>query len=419
MTFFEAALEVLRSVKRPLHYRKIAELAIKRGLLGHVGTAPVMLMGTRLLQEVLRQHNDSPLVIVDQGTFALRAWPAEMLEIREEITDSDELGLPLALRASQDNNEEELNKDDVLILLRLANEEQVSTDELHSEPSKQPITSPTQASAHAPVAQRDPERHHAEHYNVAAAIVKILRANQDALSSELIAQTLNHKFGSFMTGHNVVMALRADNALRSARGKRPLFDLVAPDSWLLTERNYGRAILRTESKIYELSRQVKSYALQAMNKKLRELSLHAWVQLATLLLRHLGYTIISQFKPVDNGVVLRAEESRGLNYVSALVKLHHNCPIEVDDITLLRELMQEYRVGCCLILTNNDLSRDAITECDTAQNPIYAYNARQCASLLVEAKIGIHHTKLPLTFVDDSFFSALHEEPNTPEPGNT
>ncbi|MCC6877871.1 MAG: winged helix-turn-helix domain-containing protein, partial [Sandaracinaceae bacterium] len=44
MTFTEAAVEVLRLIGRPLHYKKITEIAIARNLLSHVGKSPDMTM---------------------------------------------------------------------------------------------------------------------------------------------------------------------------------------------------------------------------------------------------------------------------------------------------------------------------------------------------------------------------------------
>ena len=48
MTFTEAAVEILRLAGRPLHYKKITELAIERNLLSHVGKAPELTMSSRL-----------------------------------------------------------------------------------------------------------------------------------------------------------------------------------------------------------------------------------------------------------------------------------------------------------------------------------------------------------------------------------
>jgi|SRR5579872_628049 len=48
MTFYEAALEVLRSVQRPLTTREVTDQAIERGLITPGGKTPRMTMGTAL-----------------------------------------------------------------------------------------------------------------------------------------------------------------------------------------------------------------------------------------------------------------------------------------------------------------------------------------------------------------------------------
>src|SRR5690554_4085093 len=61
MTFYEAAVEVLRRSKRPLHFKKITEVAIRDALLSHVGKTPETTMGERLELEVRRA--DESIVI--------------------------------------------------------------------------------------------------------------------------------------------------------------------------------------------------------------------------------------------------------------------------------------------------------------------------------------------------------------------
>jgi len=73
MTFYEAAVEVLREAGRPLHYKKITENAIRRSLLSHVGKTPEETMHARLQQEVKKPNG---LALIEQarpGVFALKA----------------------------------------------------------------------------------------------------------------------------------------------------------------------------------------------------------------------------------------------------------------------------------------------------------------------------------------------------------
>ena len=89
MTFTEAAVEVLRSVGKPLHYKKITEIAIERNLLSHVGKTPETTMSSRLSTMVKKDRGDAPITKVKPGVFALRDLPEEAIEAPEAATDSD------------------------------------------------------------------------------------------------------------------------------------------------------------------------------------------------------------------------------------------------------------------------------------------------------------------------------------------
>lgn len=71
MTFYEAALEVLRRAERPLHYKKITEMAIRDELLSHRGKTPEVTMNDRLLKE-LRREEDSKLERTRPGVYKIR-----------------------------------------------------------------------------------------------------------------------------------------------------------------------------------------------------------------------------------------------------------------------------------------------------------------------------------------------------------
>jgi hypothetical protein len=59
MTYYEAALQVLRSVQRPLTTREITDQAIERGLITPIGKTPHSTMSAELY---LRVRNDPELV---------------------------------------------------------------------------------------------------------------------------------------------------------------------------------------------------------------------------------------------------------------------------------------------------------------------------------------------------------------------
>jgi hypothetical protein len=89
MTFTEAAVEVLRLVGKPLHYKKITEVAIERSLLSHVGKTPEVTMSSRLATMVKRDRGDAPIIKVKPGVFGLRDFSVEQLS--DLSGDVDEL----------------------------------------------------------------------------------------------------------------------------------------------------------------------------------------------------------------------------------------------------------------------------------------------------------------------------------------
>ena len=101
MTFYEAAVEVLREAGRPLHYTKITENAIRRSLLSHVGKTPEETMHARLQQEVKKPNG---LALIEQarpGVFALKAGadPAdakETLSFRQPAAEPAPAPAPVA-----------------------------------------------------------------------------------------------------------------------------------------------------------------------------------------------------------------------------------------------------------------------------------------------------------------------------------
>lgn len=80
MTFTEAAVQVLRLVGKPLHYKEITDVAIEKDLLSHVGKSPEVTMGARLAAIVKKDPKETALIRIKPGVFALAEWDAETVE---------------------------------------------------------------------------------------------------------------------------------------------------------------------------------------------------------------------------------------------------------------------------------------------------------------------------------------------------
>jgi hypothetical protein len=99
MTFTEAAVEVLRSVGKPLHYKKITEIAIEKNLLSHVGKTPETTMSSRLATMVKKDRGDAPITKVKPGVFALREFSEEVVDAPE--SDAKDSDTPIAAEAAE------------------------------------------------------------------------------------------------------------------------------------------------------------------------------------------------------------------------------------------------------------------------------------------------------------------------------
>src|SRR5690349_2452419 len=89
MTFTEAAVEVLRLVGKPLHYKKITEIAIERNLLSHVGKTPEVTMSSRLATMVKKDRGEAPIIKVKPGVFGLRDFAQDVIAQAESDTGLD------------------------------------------------------------------------------------------------------------------------------------------------------------------------------------------------------------------------------------------------------------------------------------------------------------------------------------------
>jgi restriction endonuclease Mrr len=94
MTFTEAAEVVLRQIGKPLHFKKITQLAIEQNLLSHVGKTPEITMSTRLTTMIKKDKGDAPIIRVKPGVFALRVWGEAAVEAAADVEESEEPVLP-------------------------------------------------------------------------------------------------------------------------------------------------------------------------------------------------------------------------------------------------------------------------------------------------------------------------------------
>lgn len=84
MTFLEAALEILKRERRPLHFKEMTEKAMDRKLLTFVGRTPEVTMQTQLTNAV-KKAPGNPFVRVKPGVFGLLRYPEAEPEPEPQI----------------------------------------------------------------------------------------------------------------------------------------------------------------------------------------------------------------------------------------------------------------------------------------------------------------------------------------------
>lgn len=81
LTFLEAAKAVLEEMKQPMHFKKIAEVAIQKKYLLSNGKTPEWTMGARLSTDIKKRGGKSEFIRTDNGKYGLRRWKRSTLSL--------------------------------------------------------------------------------------------------------------------------------------------------------------------------------------------------------------------------------------------------------------------------------------------------------------------------------------------------
>jgi len=77
-SFKDIAYQILKKEGKPLHYREITALAIKKGLIKTEGKTPWATMNAQLSMDIVKNGEKSEFIRTDPGFFTLfnfnRAW---------------------------------------------------------------------------------------------------------------------------------------------------------------------------------------------------------------------------------------------------------------------------------------------------------------------------------------------------------
>lgn len=464
MTFYEAAVEVLRRSKRPLHFKKITEVAIRDALLSHVGKTPETTMGERLELEV-RRADESIVIKTRPGVYALRE---EILEkLNQEAEEREQARLARAARSEGESSQAEGDEDEdddpdsVEVEGQDEGEDEPSTDEVEvshddSEDGDEDTDDSDDAEASNEGERRDSgrrrrrrrrrnrgdnrdERQEAQNdapeqeaasspvdtqtevsgrfESVGEAAYAVLKAaDRTPQSVDAIAQTIFQKklvkFHTHDRAATVQSAMVTDNQVRQRFGKRPLFASYGPTTWGLTEWGLSEAGVQKERQIQKLAQELRADACTQLGKALQNVKPEAVEMMVITLLERLDYANLKVSKRTSEGdVYFTADWKRGFSQTRVCVQVVVNGESEVGakDVSALRDSLGHNSAEEGILVHLGKVHRDAVNESKKSKPKITILDRTALLELLVQEGIGVRSYSVPVAMVDAAFIEALSE----------
>ncbi|WP_242340751.1 MULTISPECIES: HTH domain-containing protein [Anaeromyxobacter] len=389
MTFTEAAIEVLRREGKPLHFRKLTEIAIRESLLDHVGKIPEETMADQLAAHCRLPHEDRRVIPVQQGTFALTEWGL----------DEDPAGLEALVEPPPDG------------------EPAYRGRERHPIPSRELARSTGRGEAGKPRRREEEERRGRRFPPPAEVAYEILAGAGRALSlADIAAQGAERLLmpDAFVRdGGSLRAALVEDNRRRESAGRKALF-LVDGDSVTLVaqpepgERVAAPAAARAAP--VQTATELRRAALAGLRRRLRECDAATIEHVASRLLDKMGFRELKVAKRSREHVIYTARLKMGLGDLRHGIRIVRNgADASRRDVTELRRDLAHYGAQIGIVVSAGEVAREARAEATAAgQLPIVLLCGEALAEAFADAGLGTVPVVIPE--VDDGFFRAAAEE---------
>lgn len=460
MTFYEAAVEVLRRSGRPLHYKKITEIAVREELLSHVGKTPHVTMGDRLEREI-KKNEDTVINQMRPGVFKLDEDYAEQLtrKVRKERKEKKKQRRRQQKKRQQNETRQRTDEDHVQQddespkRRRSRGSDQKGTkrkrkqQQNSSRESQKSRTSKGQEDGGEPKRRRSREEQQDETPSEPArsegtrtetslpknthldegpvALSGIPRAAYQVLSerngqpmpiddlADAIFERDLVKFHTHDPVTTVTSALANDNQVRQQYGHRPLFDSNDDGRWRLTQWTLDDEIVDKENGILSLSEEIRQSTVQQLGEALLELKSEALEHLALTLLERLGYHNIKVSKRSSEGdVFFTADWRQGLADVRVCVQVAtgEKDTLQPDAVHELRETLNHYSASEGVIIHLDDVSDKAVEQSRQEDSaPITVMDRDNFVELLLKHGIGVQEYHAPIVMLDTDFIDALRD----------
>jgi len=408
MTFTEAAVEVLRRAGKPLHFKEIAEQALKENLLSHVGQDPELTMGQRLAAMAKREEERKVVAIAPDGTFALVEWrvPEEaQVEPVPPPLEPPEAGEPLY--REREREPRPIHAQARRRLAELQAEHEEGAEEAEAERRRQDQRGKGQRRFPPPAE---------------VVFEALAQRQQGAPLSELTEELGKKQLLSDALARDLqslVAALLEDNRRRTEAGRKPAFIVdgervtlveFPPPSALpeLLERAPHAGGARPMSAA-QLVAEGRRAVARALRRRLGDLETTAFETLCTALLEKMGMRDVRVAKRSKEGPLYLARQRRGVSDLRVAVKLVRG-PREIgrNDVQDLRKDLAHYSAQMGLVLAPGDAGRDARGEASAAgQAPVALYCGEALPEEMIACRVGVTVQSVEVPDVDEAYFAGL------------
>jgi len=409
MTFTEAAVEVLRRAGKPLHYKEIAEAALRDNLLSHVGQDPEITMGQRLAAMAKREDDRMVVAVLPEGTFALLEWavPQEVqVEAVAPPLQPDNAGE--ALYRPREREPRPIHAQARRRLAELQAEHEEGSEEAEAERRRQDQGRKGQRKFPPPaevvfeaLAQRQTG-------------VPLAELSADLLRRQLLSEALVRDLPS------LVAALLEDNRRRTEVGRKPAFIVdgervtlveFPPPSAPLAPLEEARApqLGARPMGAAQLGAEVRRAVTRALKRRLAELDTSAFENLCSALLDRMGMRDVRVAKRSKEGPLYLARQRRGVADLRVAVKLVRGSrEIGRADVQELRKDLAHYSAQMGLVLAPGEAGRDARSEASAAgQAPVALYAGEALPEEMIACRVGVTVQSVEVPDLDEAFFAGL------------
>ncbi|RJS25065.1 hypothetical protein DRW03_08065 [Corallococcus sp. H22C18031201] len=424
MTFYEAALRVLESEGRPLHFLEITEKSIQQNLLSHVGKTPEVTMLSRLAA-MARRTRDRKVIVTAKDTFALTDWSlpedAEALAQTGVLEPHVEEDLP-PLRPVERHPEP--RTDNVRVAGR-GSERKRRRDEEEERGGRRKRFPPLpevvfEILSEAEVALRTDqiiERARgkelcAEETTVEAVLTALLEDNQRRIDAGRRPQySLNKETGEVtleragMPSEAPPLELQAAFAQALGiplEGGRPV--LSKPSAAATGEAAVDAALITTVRTVLKDARRA---VARALRKRLGDLEVGTFEKSVVKMMHGLGFRELKVAKRSKEGPLLTARKREGSVELRYAVRMLKGAPaIDRKTVQELRRDLGHYSAQVGLLVSAGDVRGDARSEAQASGALVMLWCGDALGEKFLEAKTAVTVTQVELYDIDDKFFDA-------------